>query len=575
MLKHAETEGKRYRIMLREREITREQVDSYLRKANTTAEKLLTKATLPESLPKHITFQTVEQWPQTPPPRQGQPEIGPSPPYPSNHTSPSWVTVPSRPASSDPSQWQTPNSLLSQRTSFSSINSQYLDISEDTTEKHISYDPVVLDPSQSDQWMDEFVTLDDNEDVEGEEMAGVCDAVTFIPIVNQMFTSEVTCDPSPSKQMLFSLISATPPNICGPPARHGAEVAVRAATSEPPGLPHLSGEVSDRLSGSAGDFDQEDKPEGLCQENEVSWFLSRCFNACILDGQNFQGWARSSLRDAMAGFKSMIENGNEQCLTALNLLVATLEAHGQRPLLETILSTALEVSLKLLSRESPIVATVAFMSDVVGRRARESGFGPDRLWEIYHGLKDMWGPESPAALTGLYHVAWRLTLNKCSCGEAWKVLQDLTADCERTLGPYHVQSITCMATSARVLYHLGRLPEAVQMIDGVIHRLNHKYEKFHPYRLEALARQAEMLHRLGETSNDGELFRRVEAILRDVIEQRIAILGPQNPRTLSTFNQLQRFLRERARDDEVNELPESFAGVSINQQFEACRAKAY
>jgi hypothetical protein len=180
------------------------------------------------------------------------------------------------------------------------------------------------------------------------------------------------------------------------------------------------------------------------------------------------------------------------------------------------------------------------MLEIVGGRAKKSGYNAHTMFQVYHELCELWGENSPSALTGCYHVAWILALADETRAEAWSILDPLKARCEATLGDGHFQTITTMMTSARVLYHLGEHWQAATMINQAIKRLDLMYEDFHPVCLEARSRQALLLMKL-EGSHD------VEAILQDVLAQRAAILGVENPRTQSTLVTLQKFLEARGR----------------------------
>jgi hypothetical protein len=215
-------------------------------------------------------------------------------------------------------------------------------------------------------------------------------------------------------------------------------------------------------------------------------------------------------------------------------------------LAETVLRRILETTHGHSQNEGPITVTIRFMLEIVGGRAKESEYDAYRMSQVYTGLCELWGADSPSALAGLYHVAWSLALVKETRAEACSILDKLKVKCETILGPSHFQTITAMTTLARVLYHLGAHWQAAEMINEAIQRLDRTYEDFHPVRLEAGARQAILLMKLGGSYD-------VETILRDVLVRQVAILGCENPRTRSTITTLRKFHEERGR---IFNLPE-------------------
>jgi hypothetical protein len=553
-----ERESRQQVVLLRGRVVTRGDINTYLKKTKKREDNLRATIPRPTEWPPHITIRSsqLQMQMQTPPSSRGHNVLnsGLSPSQPPEQTTPSYTMTSPWNASSSPTKLLTPRSSLSQRTSFSSKHVADSDFASEAEEdenpaEHIQYDRDIL--------MEEVDFLEEDEVSDRDKAkicAGLAESDNFGQMVRQTIAPKPLSGPERANPLFFSLLSTSAPAIyrqdqdavpAGQTQANESAFAKALVRSYPIQMAHGPG------NGTT-----------VSVEPSVS-FLRGCLSACIVGGQGFRETANALMHGAIQDFRNMISRYDPYSLTVLNLLIALLESVGQRPLAETILRKILETESDQLESESPIGVTIRFLLDIVCDQARESEYKADRMWQVYHGLRGLWGANSPSALAGLYHVAWTLALvdDINSRKEAWTILEHLNVECEVTLGPCHFQTITSMVTSARVLYHLGKHWEAALMINRAIQRLELMYEDFHPYRLEARSRQAKLLMKL-EGSHD------VEAILQDVMRQQAAVLGVQNSRTQSTLALLQQFLTRKGRSQEAYSLPEVLERISDNGFFE-------
>jgi len=201
-----------------------------------------------------------------------------------------------------------------------------------------------------------------------------------------------------------------------------------------------------------------------------------------------------------------------------------LECCGQRDVAVDILRWSASISSETLGSYSPVTATLGFMVDIA---SRVSEYDHAKLESIYQESVAQWGKTAPSTLTARYHIAWQLALRPTMAYEAWNVLEPLIDDCQKSLGHSHVQTVTCRATSARVLFHMGKNDEAARVMRSTVETLYSTYGKTHPCYLEARARHAIFLTKLGPAYDPGGEF-------YSVAVEQTGILGLENKKTKST-----------------------------------------
>lgn len=555
-----ERENRQQVVLLRGRVVTRGDINTYLKKTKKREENLRATIPRPTEWPPHIVFRSSQLQMQTPPSSRGNNMLGSglSPTQPPEQATPYTTTSPWN-VSSSPTKLLTPRSSLSQRTSFSSRNVADSGFASEAEEDENPVEHIRHDPLDKDVPMEEVDFLEEDEVSDRDKAkicAGLADSDNFGQMVRQTIAPKPLSGFERANPLFFSLLSTSAPAIYR--QDQDAVPAGQAQANESTfakalyDRERLVRSYPIQMTRGAGN-------EAIVSVEPSVSFLRGCLSACIVGGQGFRETANALMHGAVQDFRNMVNRCDSYSLTVLNLLIALLESVGQRPLAETILRKILETESDQLESESPIGVTIRFLLDIVCDRARQSKYTADRMWQVYHGLCELWGADSPSALAGLYHVAWTLALvdDTDSRREAWAILEHLNVRCEVTLGPCHFQTITSMATSARVLYHLEEHWEAARLINRAIQRLDLMYEDFHPYRLEARSRQAKLLMKL-EGSHD------VETILQDVVRQQAAVLGVQNSRTQSTLALLKDFLIRKGRSQDAYKLPELLERISDN-----------
>ena len=294
-------------------------------------------------------------------------------------------------------------------------------------------------------------------------------------------------------------------------------------------------------------------------------FLSRFFGGCMLHTQGSAERAKDSFRHAGDILESMIRNCHPECLTALNIMLSVLEAHGQKDVAGEFLSTVLVFSQSTMN-ENPVAETTEFMVSVATRRVEQD---IEVLNSIYERLKDRFGSESPSALVGLYHIAWRCAMAEEHRERALQTLTELIRSATEILGASHFLTITCMTTMARVLSYVRTEGESLSLMRQAIWSIDLRYASFHPYRLE-------VLHRLAMLLIEMHRERDAESILSGVVVDRAHVLGVHNDLTVRSLELFQEALASRGENVQMDQLASQLLSPSrINDVFEESPLTAY
>lgn len=323
---------------------------------------------------------------------------------------------------------------------------------------------------------------------------------SFNNVVNQILRPDCVAASTPSQLYVFRILSG----------RHVAsqEELIR-------GL-HRENRVSEDETGHGN---------GHHNVADLSQSFLECFLSwCSLHTQGFLEAARDPFREANGLLEDMISNCHPECLTTLHLMLSVLEAQGQKDLAAVFLSNVLVFS-QSNRLNNPVAATTEFMVSIATRKLRVVERDVGDLQSVYEQLKDWFGVESPSALVGLYHVAWRSAKAEEHRERAMQILEGLIPSSITILGPSHFFTITCMTLMARVSYYVRTVQRSILLMREAIEMIDFRYAEFHPYRLEAL-------HRLAIFLMDEQDWKEAETVLQEVIAQRDSIFGPANSLTI-------------------------------------------
>ncbi|NJR31367.1 hypothetical protein HC762_01125 [bacterium] len=295
-------------------------------------------------------------------------------------------------------------------------------------------------------------------------------------------------------------------------------------------------------------------------------FLTHFFAWCMHFTQGSSDNAEPLLHHAGSLLQHMISTRHPDCLIVLNVLLSVVEAHGQRDLASDFLSSVL-ASIQL--GHCPVEASANFMVGIASRKLAIIDVDHRRLQTIHKNLEFHCGPESPSALVGLYHLAWRYAKDEEHQESALEILERLLPTAEYVLGQSHFFTITCMATMARVLSYIRSLPEALLVMDTALQAVDSEYAPFHPYRLELLYRRAVLFI-------EAECPTQAEKTLCEVITYRVQVLGIDNVLTRRSLGLLQEALAMNGQHIHLEDLRSGFlSSPTVNQVYKISPLKAY
>ena len=326
-----------------------------------------------------------------------------------------------------------------------------------------------------------------------------------------------------------------------------------------------------------------------CSTGCIKAFLQHCCEAMFYynrqDDKNSQ-FANQSLdlaiNAAVQSYNHVVLWHFEWSLTTLNNMLFLLELYGQRLLAWQIL-TGIHAGLMVLGGPAfatarTIAQTVAFKIDILCPKETPN-FDLEILGGICDELAQKTIPESPLVLTAQYNLAWASLemaistkipqssqdpvleetrrIREQERDQALQkprfILESIRSACERIFGPFQIQTITCMATLARVYLTMKECTMAELLIDDVAKRVEQSFSRTHPLYWELKNRQALFTLSIAKSNvrpdRTNEYWHRGENLLRDVLVWRASDsgLGKSNPQTARTMEVLKHWLKQQSK----------------------------
>ena len=286
-------------------------------------------------------------------------------------------------------------------------------------------------------------------------------------------------------------------------------------------------------------------------EKLASEWASHYFLACIFASQGDRHLVDCSIQKARRTFQAMLrgEHGlqrrpeNRFLLTSLILMSTILFMHNQ----DRLLKCFLDDSSQAVSRHYPdlyvVYRYVGVQVDDEESTTHEGqvDFWGEKLEEVYHRIGMIWGSDSPNALVSLYYWGWELWRRKDYAG-AIKHLTHCLENSTKIFDRYHIITINCQASLARVEADRGHFQEAIVLLSNAIRNCDNAMSKDNPFRLDLLLRLGLLHRKIGNVVS-------AEEILKRVVKGRIRSLGLGNGRTWNAIDELGTLLNEQGKYD--------------------------
>ena len=544
LLRDAERRGIRRHLRFNNEIKTRQHLATYIKKSKKVRneDELIAELAPGAELPEHITYEDVPD-----PPHATHFDAAVSVlthPNAAGRVSP-WLRVPSREVSPNGSRVATPRSSPSHRSSFSSFDMGQMDLpsSEIVESAHESQE----DLTEDEELLEEVVEVVD--ELLEDRCSAESNRAGFYAVVDGLLAPIPGAGVSATSTHAY--LSVTPTLMkhqTFPPRRENQSSQKETSTS--------------RTRHPSADLNAEPT-----YRSEAARYLGTSLCACMCLGQSYENgpgsssmrrMADASIMEAKESLHAMLSTRDGDFLGSISSLVAVLEAHGQLEFAKLCLRDARDIAKGLLHEPHAVIDCISYMLAVEDRSSHTSPeHGSDRLRDIQAGVEQYFGLLSRSALTVNYQVGWALAHER-KFDEAGDVLGLLRARCETVFGPYHMNTAMAGLTLARVYFHKDRPDAAERLVSEMIGRLEQIFDRRHPFRLEVQHRQATFLKKLGKR-------RSAEAVLREVVGERYAVLGPANPRSISSFQDLQKLLMEENRLDEAERLWHEMSSQARNR----------
>ena len=338
-----------------------------------------------------------------------------------------------------------------------------------------------------------------------------------------------------------------------------------------------------------------------CSSDCIKAFLRHCCEAMFHHNRQDIQACDFSINAAVQSYNHIIERHFEWTLTTLNNMLFLLQLYGHHLLAENILASIYHWITVPGGSDFAIARTIAFKMDLPMPPQRPS-YDLDMLRSICYELAQTSSAESPLCLTAQFNLAWaslematsikiphqsddsalqdaRRALEQQrvkALQEPRRILEGIRSACERVFGPFQIQTITCLATLARVYLNTNQGVMAELLINDVTTRVEGSFPKTHPLYWESKNRQALFTMKLAEMDvrpdRTNEYWNRGESLLRDVLVWRAGDsgLGMSNPQTARTIEALKHWLRQQGRMMEA----ENVSGWLV-EKLEGAQASAY
>jgi tetratricopeptide (TPR) repeat protein len=280
---------------------------------------------------------------------------------------------------------------------------------------------------------------------------------------------------------------------------------------------------------------------------EPEAFTAFCYLSCTLQAQNRKQEAELVASKAFEICKSLIRGRHWLALTCLNLVFTVLFLHGRSEDATLLLKGARKAALTCLDGEDPIVETINFMIAQSCNIALECGPSVARLRLIYEHFRETESPRHPYTVLAGCKLAWRLSFDDGNVHHRWEAIYLLTIlqdSADEVLGITHTQSISLMDIKGRILYELGRFPEAERVLSTALKRIENEWHPLDPFGLEMKRRYANLLHDIGRRQE-------AEKLWTEVALGKTVCLGHEHPWALSCVNEVYDFLRVPGREHDL------------------------
>ena len=274
--------------------------------------------------------------------------------------------------------------------------------------------------------------------------------------------------------------------------------------------------------------------------DEASIFQASCYAACMYGGQGRYDLLAKSLQRADQIFEKMIMFNNSMTLLSVLLTLNILHAHDQGSMAASIIRSAHQVACNMLGEGNSVTLTIGWITAAAGSKLSQSRIKAGTLRAILADLQSRFGEKHHHSVAALYCLAFHLAYEK-DYAEAETLFGRASEICKETLGPKHLQTVSCLNGLSRAQTRQNKHDQAIATLQASI--ASHPLGPNHPFRLESMRRLALIYKKV----NRNDL---VEPIYWAVLRGRIKTLGKSHSQTETARSHLERLLKTTGKWDE-------------------------
>ena len=303
----------------------------------------------------------------------------------------------------------------------------------------------------------------------------------------------------------------------------------------------------DFLSAEAGELPNNYEPLLGAESGYYHAFTAACMGACMYGAREDFDIMHKCMGRAEGLYKEMLVKEDALALMSVNMALIWLHAHDQGSLAGSVVRLAYRVAVEVLGATHDISITLEWMTEVAFRRHKTCKVKTSDLKNVVRRFQESYGPRHQHTIIAIYNLGFSFILDK-KFEEAEQHLQHLVPIASQTLGPQSLQTVSALNTLSRAQAGQGNYGMAIMTLkEGLKHA---PLGANHPFRLASIKRLAYLLKKIGRIAEE-------EPLRRQVLEGRIATLGPEHVNTQKAREELLDLLQELGRGEVMEREVES------------------
>lgn len=283
--------------------------------------------------------------------------------------------------------------------------------------------------------------------------------------------------------------------------------------------------------------------------------MKLCYEICVYYSQEIGRDMSLKCKALVMAFYKIVETPETfpWTLSVLHQVSVLLQSYGQHNMKANILRALQRHSYSIQPRQWAVVGkTLEILVATADWENVDREQYVNSARDVYLAAKEVTNATSPLAVSARYNQAWIL-LEADRFRDALDIHSNEQAICESAYGRWAPESINWTATRARAHFKNGDFDTTEALMEEtVLVRADRVYGQNHPMYWEARYRSGLWLLTMAERKSRPHRvhddWARGENIVKQTLEWRCEILGPDNPQTTNAYRWLKYFYEVQKKD---------------------------